>query len=131
MTNPEIISEQPMMLSELKDELTKAKKRDKELSFRAQKAEDYMNSIYSLKPAQAKELFGKLEMLSIPRLKDVHMMKIVDLLPLTVESLKVILQGYTLTVNQDNMKKIVNVVKVYLPEQKEPEKKSEKKSEKK
>ncbi|MFH1409675.1 MAG: hypothetical protein ABIH34_07225 [Nanoarchaeota archaeon] len=110
MANPTIISEQPIMLAELKEELKTAKKRDKELNFRGNKTEEYLIAATSLKGSEAKDLYEKIEKLKIPRLKEIHIMKIVDLLPKTLDSLKIILQGYTLTVNQDNQKKIVKVV---------------------
>lgn len=103
---------------ELKQEVAKIKKRDKELGFRVGKIEEYLNIFVTLSSKQQKELEEKLEKLKIPRLKDTHIKKIADILPVNLEQLKVVLQGYTLTVTQDNMKKIVKVVADYLPEKK-------------
>jgi len=111
MVKPEIISEKPITLSELKQEIDKIKKRDKELNFRVGKVEEYLGHFVSLSKAKEDELTKKLEKLNIPRLKDVHITKILDILPKTVDELKIILQGYTITVNNDNMKKIIDVVK--------------------
>ena len=113
MGDPKIISEEPISLFELKSEITKIKKRDKELGFRAAKMEDYLNEFVKLKKKEYDELEKKLGKLEIPRLKDMHIKKIIDMLPSTVDQLKVILQGYALTVNQKNMKRIVDVVKEY------------------
>ena len=110
MVHPNIVEEKPITLVELKEELTKIKKRDNELNFRANKTHDYLDVFAKVSPQKAEELEKKLEKLGIPRLKDVHIKKIVDLLPQTLEDLKVILQGYTITVNNDNMKKIVAIV---------------------
>ena len=118
MGNPEIISEEPISMVELKAEVAKIKKRDKELGFRVGKIEEYLNVFVTLNSKQAKELEEKLVGLKIPRLKDIHIKKIVDTLPVNLDQLKVVLQGYTLTVTQDNMKKIVKVVSEYLPEKK-------------
>ena len=65
---------------------------------------------------KAEELKEKLEKLSIPRLKDEHMIKIIDLMPTNTEVLKVLLQAYTVTVTQENLKKIVGVVQEYASE---------------
>lgn len=111
MVKPEIISEKPITIAELKQEIDKIKKRDKELNFRVGKTEDYVNQFADLSKAKEEELIKKLEKLNIPRLKDIHITKIVDILPKTVDELKIILQGYTITVNNDNVKKIVDVVK--------------------
>ncbi len=111
MVKPEIISENPITLTELKQEIDKIKKRDKELNFRVGKTEEYLSHFVTLNKAKQDELIKKLEKLNVPRLKDIHITKIVDIIPKTVDELKIILQGYTITVNNDNIKKIVDVVK--------------------
>ena len=108
MTTLKIISEKPIDISELKDSLDAIKKRDKELGFRANKTIDYINHFAGKK--SKKDLIKKLEDLKIPRLKDLYIVKITDFLPTTVDALKMILQGYPVTVNNDNLKKIVKVV---------------------
>ncbi|RMF05410.1 hypothetical protein D6764_04790 [Candidatus Woesearchaeota archaeon] len=110
MGKPEVISEEPMNMVEVKAELSKIKKRDEELNFRANKTEEYLQQLHLPSKAKAKELYEKLVALEIPRMKDVHIHKIIDILPRTVQDLKVVLQGYTLTVKQDNQKKIVDVI---------------------
>ena len=114
MTKPEIISEAPMNLSQVKNELTKIEKRDGELNFRANKTIEHLNQLHVLPIKKAKDLESKLVALDIPRLKDIHIYKIIDLLPKTLEDLKILLQGYTLTVKQDNQKKIISTVKEFL-----------------
>jgi len=118
MVKPEIISEKPITVTELKQEIDKIKKRDKEPNFRVGKTEDYVNQFVNLSKAEEEDLIQKLEKLNIPRLKDVHIIKIVDILPKTVEDLKIILQGYTITVNNDNIKKVVDVVKDFTEKKK-------------
>jgi DNA-directed RNA polymerase subunit F len=113
MTNLELLEKKSMNLSELKDTLSDIKKRDGELSFRAQKTEDYLAELAVLKPKQAEELYKKINALSIPRLKDVQINKIIDLKPVSVPELKIILQGYAIPVTNENMKKIVDLVAEY------------------
>ncbi len=112
--NPKIKSEEPINIVDMKEELKKISKRDEEPSIRTNKTIDYLNDFVSLKPADAKKLYDELEKLEIPRLKEIHIHKIIDLMPSTVDEMKVILQGYTITVTKDSMKKIVDVVKKYL-----------------
>ena len=114
--NPKIQEEMPISVYDLKKELKSIKKRDTELSIRSNKTEEYINQFVVLKDKDADELKQKLNELNIPRLKEAHVNKILDLLPASVEELKVIIQGYTLTVSKDNMQKIISVVKKYLPE---------------
>ncbi len=113
MSRIEVVDKKPLTLSELKAELSKISKRDEEMSFRAGKTQEYVNSFSPLSKTACAELKKKLEELNIPRLKEEHISKIVDLLPSSVEDLSVILQGYALTVSKDNMASIVKAVKEY------------------
>lgn len=113
MTKPELIKETPITIVELKEHLKTIKKRDEELNFRAGKTEDYLNNFVTIKPKEAKELIKKLKELNIPRLKEEHIAKIIDLLPDHPEEVKSTLQGYTITVTKENLKKIADVVSEY------------------
>ncbi len=112
MSDMQIISESPINTYQLKKELEKIKKRDNELNFRANKTEECLNQIAELKDAT--ELFDKLMKLNIPRLREQHIHKLIDVLPTTVNELKVVLQSYTLTVNNESMKKIVDTINEFL-----------------
>jgi DNA-directed RNA polymerase subunit F len=113
---PEITEEQPINIYDLKKELSKIKKRDEELSLRLAKTEEYLNSFTVLTQKDAESLEKELTALEVPRVKDYHIKKLIDLLPASVEELKVILQGYTLTINKEHQKSIVDVIKKYIPE---------------
>ena len=112
MTDTQIVSETPINLYTLKKELEKIRKRDNELNFRANRTEDYLHQIAILKNAE--ELFNKIMQLNIPRLKEQHIHKIIDITPTTINDLKVALQGYTLTLNNESMKKIVDAINEFL-----------------
>ena len=114
----EILSETPMSMVETKQEIKRIKKRDKELNFRGNKVEEYLDVFTKSTQKDSEELIKALKKLDVPRLKDIHVIKITDLLPETVDDLKILLQGYTVTVNKDNMAKIVSTVKKYLPSKK-------------
>lgn len=113
MTKPVIVEEQPINSAKLKAELEKIQKRDGELNYRANKTLEYLNQFVTLGPKKADELYKKLTDLNIPRLKENHIHKIIDTLPDDVEGLKVVLQGYPISVTQDSLKKIVAVVQEY------------------
>lgn len=110
----EIISEAPVSIGDLKKELEKIKKRDKELNFRATRTEEYLQHFSPLKNLE--ELSKKIEALKIPRLKEQHIIKIIDILPKTLDELKAVLQGYALTVNNENLKKIIDTVNNFTAE---------------
>src|SRR3989338_145541 len=100
MATMKILSEKPVTMAELKNEIESIKKRDNELDFRAAKTEEYLNQFVAVKKAE--ELVKKIEALNIPRLKEQHITKIVDIMPATAKDLKVVLQNYILTVNNEN-----------------------------
>lgn len=112
MADVQIISEAPIDIYNLKKELERIKKRDSELNFRAGRTEEYLNQVTSLKNSD--ELFDKIVKLNIPRLKEQHIHKIIDIMPTTINDLKVVLQGYTLTLNNDSIKKIVDMTNEFL-----------------
>ena len=116
MSDIKVLAEKPLCMAEVKEELENIRKRDKELNFRANKTEEYINQFSSLK--NAIELSEKLTKLNIPRLKEQHIKKIVDVMPLTVGDLKVVLQGYTVSINAENSKKIVDQINKFLEEKK-------------
>ncbi|MBI4141912.1 hypothetical protein HY484_03235 [Candidatus Woesearchaeota archaeon] len=105
-----VISETPVGLHEVKEELLRVKSRDNELSFRAQKTVDYLEQVVSIAPAKLKELLQKLAKLEVPRLKEQHLLKLVDVLPTTQKDVKTVLQGYAVTVTNDNLKKIAETI---------------------
>ncbi|MFH1770262.1 MAG: hypothetical protein ABH828_01770 [archaeon] len=114
MTKPEVIEKNPMNIVEVRQELKRIKKRDEELTFRGNKTEEYLNEFAKLSAKDATELVEKLRKLGITRLKEEFIHKIIDLMPATVAELKVILQGYTLSVSKDDMEKIIKIVKPYI-----------------
>ncbi len=111
--NPEIISEVPIDMVELSDTISKIKKRDETPSFRVTRTEEYLSSFVTLKKSESDELFNKIMKLDIPRLKDMHVKKIIDVMAASVNDLKILLQGYSITVSNENLKKIADLVKEY------------------
>jgi DNA-directed RNA polymerase subunit F len=110
----EVISEIPIPLSQVKEAIENIKKRDTEPNFRVKKMDEYLGLFAPLSAAKSRELIEKLTKLNIPRMKEVHVYKISDLMPTNVEDLKMILQPYALTVTNENLAKIVEAVKEYV-----------------
>jgi len=111
MTKPEIIQEVPINMVQLKEELETIKKRDKGLGIISTKTEEYLNQFVKLSPKKAKELEDKLKSLKLSRLKEEFIIKIIDVMPTTIDDLKTLLQGYVVSINQEGMKKIIDVIK--------------------
>jgi|SRR3989344_5177119 len=112
--NPTVVSETPTNLAEIKAEVEKIKKRDKEPGIRITRTDEYIQAFMPLSPAKGRELYEKLLKLQIPRMKEMHYHKIVDVLPPNMNILKAVLRSYPITVSNDNIKKIVDIVKEYL-----------------
>ncbi|MFW6013921.1 MAG: hypothetical protein ACOCQG_02000 [Candidatus Nanoarchaeia archaeon] len=112
-SKPTIIEEKPVPMFELKSEISKIKKRDGDLNYRGQKTAEYLDVFVNLGSKKGKELVNEIQALEIPRLKEEHIYKIVDVMPTDVEGIKLVLHGYTLSVSKDNMKKIADVIQKY------------------
>ncbi len=115
MSKPEVVEKRPVCISLVKEALKRVKKRDEELNFRAARTEEYVNEVAKLKAVKAKELIGKLEELQIPRLKPEVIHKVVDCLPLNEKHLKVVLQGYPLSISAEHQKRMMKVIEDFLP----------------
>lgn len=113
MADLKIIEEKPINLSQLREEIKAIKKRDEELGFRTAKVSEQLEVVKIVKEKEAEEIFAKLEKLNVPRLKEVHIHKIIDLMPRSMIELKNITTGYALTVTNDNLEKILAVISEY------------------
>ena len=111
---PKTISQIPITLAELKEEVEKIKQRDKEPSIRITRVEDYLNAFVEITPKQGKELRIAISKLEINRLKEEHISKIVDLLPRTANELKLIMQGSVVSLTNDAVNKIVEAINEFL-----------------
>ncbi|MBN2880464.1 hypothetical protein JXM83_00265 [Candidatus Woesearchaeota archaeon] len=111
MAKPDIIEMNPISSSEMKDELKKIQKRDGELNFRANKAMEYLDQFKTLKKSDAKSLISEIESMGISRIRLEHIVKIVDLLPQSVEDLKMLMGGYNVTLPKESMEQIIDAVK--------------------
>jgi DNA-directed RNA polymerase subunit F len=110
MTKPVVLSETSISMADLKEYLEAVKKRDSELNFRAGRTEEYLSHFVTLSKDKAAELFKKLEELQIPRMKPEHIYKLVDILPMSADEVKLVLQGYTITVTKENLSKIAETI---------------------
>jgi DNA-directed RNA polymerase subunit F len=113
MSKPEILEKTPLSMVQLKAELANVAKRDKEPGFRTTKTVEYLNSFGTLSQTEFNSMKKKIEELAIPRLKEEHVIKILDILPKTVADLTVLLQGYTVTISKENMKNIVDITSAH------------------
>jgi len=114
MTSRKILGEEPMTMSDVKLALDNIKTRDTELNFRAGKTHEYLEQFVKLGPDKTKKLVSKLNDLEIPRVRDIHLIKLADLLPTSQNDVKVVLQGYPITVSIENCKKIADLISEFV-----------------
>ena len=114
MPNEKLITERPITMVELARDLEKLEKTEKELNFRSNKTKAYLNHFTKITIKEVKELTKKLKDLEIPRLKDRQIVKIIDTLPIDIDDLRMVFVGETTTVNEENLKKILDVMKEYV-----------------
>ncbi len=117
MVRPQLLEERPLCLAELKHKLQCVKEKETELNFRANKTEEYLQSITILSSKDVKELMQKITDLGVSRLKPEHIVKIVDLLPRSANDCKLLLQNSGLVVTAENLKKIIDLVDEFYPKQ--------------
>ncbi len=109
-----IVKEEPITLAELKKHLDGIKKTDQELNFRSNKTHEYVHQLDILSVTKSKELKKKIEDLGISRLKEEHLVKLVDSVPIQrQEQVKQLFQGYPLSLNNADIKKIFDVLSEY------------------
>ena len=113
MSEITIINEKPVNIYDIKDRLADIKKRDKELSFRAKKTEEYINNVTILKEKKAKELLEELEKSNIDKLKVRQIVKLVDIVPKDSDSLKILFTNEPIALKQEEVDSIVEIVKKY------------------
>lgn len=110
MADIKIMEEKPLTLAELKEKLEVIEKRDKDISFRANKTKEYLNAFSIKKLKEVETLKKKIEELNVPRLKDRHIAKIIDISPKDMDSLRLLLSGEAITVRDEDLKKILSLL---------------------
>ena len=112
MGRPEFIEEHPVGLVEVKSSLEGIEKRDGELNYRSNKVKEFMDSFSAdLSVSKKEQLKKKLLDLNLVRIKEEHIIKIIDFLPKTANDLKVVLMAYPLSLPKKDQDSIVEVVK--------------------
>lgn len=110
MPKPIVVAEKAILMAEVKEHLGNLRKKEGELSFRATKTEEYLMDFVTHDRKKYDDLKKKIEELGVARLREEHIVKIVDLMPTNVADLKALLSGSLVSLSADNMKKIVSIV---------------------
>ncbi len=104
-----VLEEAPITLAHLKEKLEALEKEEK-LSFRGEKTKAYLEGFITLSGKEAQKLHEEVAALNIPRLKERHIVKVLDIMPKDLDSMKVLFSGDNITISDEDLKKILNVI---------------------
>ena len=111
MADAKIIEEKPLPLIEIKEVLEEIEKRDGELNFRSNKVKEYLDVFAQKDLKKTKDLIKKIKDLNIPRLKETQIVKIIDIGPKDLDSLRTVLISEDTPVRQEDLSRILEVLK--------------------
>ena len=109
MADIEIVEQRPLSLIEVKESLNLHKEKFKELNFRSQKVEGYVQDFAAVDKDKAIELEKKLSE-AVQKLKERHIKKIIDVMPADLNQVKTIFTGAAINLKQEELKQIVDIV---------------------
>ncbi len=110
MVDIEMIEQKPIALADIKENLDNAKKKTKELNFRAEKVHTYLIEFTTLSKKEADEMYEKLKALNMSKLRDRHIVKILDILPADMDGLKTLFSGEATSLKSEELKQILGVI---------------------
>ncbi len=110
MSEFEVIEESPVTLVELKVALKSLASGKEQESFRIEKTKAYLEAFATESEKETKNLTQKITDLNIPRLKERQIIKIIDLMPKDLDSLKMMFSAENLTIKDEDLKKILDVI---------------------
>lgn len=105
----EIISEKPVPIAEVKDLIGKRK----EYSYRQKLALEHAKDNAKISQKNTQALIEDLKKLEIRRLRERDIIKIADMVPKTIDDLKVIVSGSATPLIKEEMEKVIEIVKKY------------------
>ena len=88
------------------------KKSDREI-YGQKMAYEYVKSFSKIKPKDAKKLIDELNGLNIAKLKEEFIIKIVDILPGSLDELRTILSSSSIPFKNEEIKKIFEIISKY------------------
>ncbi len=112
MSNYELISTKPLSNAQAR-EIIEKKEKEQELTYREEKAKDYLKKFQKLEAADYKKANAELIALEIPRLDEAHIIKILDIMPKSGTELRAIVSHSGTVLVDENVDKILGLLKKY------------------
>jgi len=104
----EIKGEKPVLWSTIKDVLEK-KEKEKELGYEQKNAVEHLKKFSKIQPKKAEDMITELS--TIAKLKEKHIINIVNFLPQDKDDLTVLFSNENIDLSEEEKKKIIDVVK--------------------
>lgn len=112
MSNYELISMEAVSNSQATD-IIKTKEDSSELTYREDKIKDYLKNFNKLSTKEFNKAKDELLKLEIPRLDEIHIIKILDIIPKNGTELRAIVSHSGTILVDENVDKILSVLKKY------------------
>lgn len=111
MYDYEVLEENPVSIAEAKEHIKKVPTKD--MTFEQKQAYDHIKKMTKLKPKDAKAMKKELEELGIRKLKELHIVRIIDILPKDEKEIDFILKDTNTSFEDEEKAKIMSIVKKY------------------
>jgi DNA-directed RNA polymerase subunit F len=112
MSNYELISMESVSNADA-DKIIKEKEKSSELTYREEKIKDFLKKFRKLSQTDFGKAKKELVALSIPRLDEEHIIKILDIMPKNGTELRAIVSHSGTVLVDENVTKILGVLKNY------------------
>lgn len=112
MANYEVISQKPIHSSHVLDQISK-RADSRELTYREEKVMEYLNDFNKLSVKDTISMYEELKKLDIVRLEDVHLIKIMEIMPSSGTELRTIVSHGGVVVVDETVNQILDIVKKY------------------
>jgi len=109
MSEFRVVEEAPVTLTELKEALLSLEE-EMPLSFRGEKTKEYLANFVNHDSKDIQKFTQQLEDLNIPRFKPRHIVKVLDVMPQDMDSLRLLFSNETITIKEEDLKKILDVI---------------------
>lgn len=111
-SNYEVISKKQVSVSEVLDDITK-KSQEVELTYREEKIREFLKKHNKISYEEFLEIKKKIEELSISRLEEEHIIRILDIMPSSGTQLRSLIQNTGIVLVDETANNILTVLEQY------------------
>lgn len=105
-----VLKKEPLSLAEVKELVDEKKENETK---KVEMMREYLKKFVKISPENAKKLKEELKNLKITKLGEEHIVKMIDILPSDVDDVRKIFFGSTVSLNQNEIQKIIEVINKY------------------